>query len=161
MKTLIETIHLQFSDLHSRTIVLTNEIPVEMLFCKPEFMKGNFRAHSCGELLLRTTATVEQTFGGITTRLWDDPFEWTLPEEISTNQKIIEYLFEVEATRKRGFSLFKTDEDLYKEIPAPEEFKSIAKILIETIARAERFFGNAQTMYQFLIVKNSPPVLKT
>ena len=41
---------------------------------------------SCGEYILRSAAAVEQTFGGITTRLWDDPFEWTLPEALSTDR---------------------------------------------------------------------------
>ena len=49
--------------------------------------------------LLRSAAAVEQTFGGITTRLWDDPFEWTLPEKLSSTDLLIGYLNEVEQTR--------------------------------------------------------------
>jgi hypothetical protein len=33
---------------------------------------------SCGEQVLRSAAIVEQSFGGLTANLWDDPFEWTL-----------------------------------------------------------------------------------
>ena len=57
-------------------------------------------ADSCGEQVLRSAAIVEQTFGGLTANLWDDPFEWTLPETLSTSAKVIEYLNEVEATRQ-------------------------------------------------------------
>jgi hypothetical protein len=32
------------------------------------------------EQILRSARIVEQVSGGITANLWDDPFEWTLPE---------------------------------------------------------------------------------
>ena len=69
--------------------------------------------------ILRSAAAVEQTFGGITTRLWDDPFEWTLPEALSTNELILNYLNETEETRRKCFAFFASDEDLRREIPAP------------------------------------------
>jgi hypothetical protein len=110
---------------------------------------------SFGEYLLRSAAAVEQTFGGITARLWDDPFEWTLPEELATNAKIVEYLEEVEATRGRGFFFFKSDSDLAKQLPAPEELRSIFDILLETIARAEYFQGRAFAVFHMLA--GTPP----
>src|SRR4249920_2349939 len=58
---------------------------------------------SVGEQVLKSARIVEQTFGGITANLWDDPFEWTLPETLTTHEKLLEYLAEVEATRRRGF----------------------------------------------------------
>ena len=90
---------------------------------------------------------VEKTFGGITTRLWDDPFEWTLPEQLSTSALILEYLDEVEETRKKGFKFFNSDEDLRREMPAPEKLKSIFGILLGTIARAEHFQGRAFAVF--------------
>jgi hypothetical protein len=97
---------------------------------------------------LRSAGAIEQTFGGITTRLWDDPFEWTLPEELSTGELILNYLNEVEETRKRGFSLFQSDEDLRREMPAPEKLKTIFALLLETIARAENFQGRAVAVFR-------------
>ena len=69
------------------------------------------------EQILRSARIVEQVSGGITANLWDDPFEWTLPETLTTPETVLDYLREVEATRRRGFELIKT-EDLTKEIMA-------------------------------------------
>ena len=41
---------------------------------KLTFIGSRMRSASAG--------TIEQTFGGITANLWDDPFEWTLPETL-------------------------------------------------------------------------------
>lgn len=59
---------------------------------------------SVGEYIIRSASVVEQAFGGITTRLWDDPYEWTLPEKLATSELIGQYLDDVDASRKRdGF----------------------------------------------------------
>lgn len=113
---------------------------------------------SCGEFILRSAGAVEQTFGGITTRLWDDPFEWTLPEELSTTGKMIEYLGEVEETRRKGFTFFDSDDDLQREMPAPEKLKSIAAILLETLARAEHYEGRAYAVYQMFGTRKLPRI---
>jgi hypothetical protein len=92
---------------------------------------------------------VEQTFGGITATLWDDPFEWTLPETLSTPRLVEEYLSEVEATRRRGFALFHSDDDLSKEIAVPSgELKSLAALLCETLARAAHYQGRAYATFR-------------
>ena len=90
------------------------------------------------------------------TRLWDDPFEWTLPEELSTTVLMAEYLAEVEATRLKGFSLLKSDEDLRKEMPAPEKLKTIFEILLETVARSEHFQGRAFSIFQMFADEKLP-----
>ncbi len=113
---------------------------------------------SCGEYVLRSAGAVEQAFGGIMTKLWDDPFEWTLPEELSGGAKITEYLSEVEETRRRGFAFFNSDDDLRREMPAPEKLKSIAEILIETIARAEHFQGRAFSIFQMFSDEKLPRI---
>jgi len=105
---------------------------------------------SFGEAILRSAAAVEQTFGGIMTRLWDDPFEWTLPEELSTAEKIKEYIWEVEKTRVKGFAFLISDDELLKQIPAPECIKPIFEILIETLARAENLHGRANAIRELL-----------
>jgi hypothetical protein len=94
---------------------------------------------SCGESILRSGAMVEKTFGGITTRLWDDPFEWTLPETLTSTKELLEYFGEVEATRRRGFEFFKDDGDLLKAIMTPAGEKQLATLLLDTLVRARHY----------------------
>jgi hypothetical protein len=148
MKNLIEIFENQFLKLHTRSCQFVKLIPAERLYWQPREKEALFPVNSCGEFILRSAAAVEQTFGGITTRLWDDPFEWTLPEALSTNDLILNYLAEVEETRQKGFTYFTSDEDLRREIPAPERLKTIFRILLETIARAEHFQGRAFAVFQ-------------
>lgn len=147
MKTFIKTLDNQFNDLHKRSLEIIKITPADKLFWKPT---GNYSIFSCGEYILRSAGKVEQTFGGIMTRLWDDPFEWTLPEELSTHEKIFEYLNEVEATRNKGFAYFTSDEDLKKELPAPEEIKTLSILLLETLTQAENMQGRAVVIYQLI-----------
>ena len=102
----------QFERLHQRSCRFAALIPIEKIYWQPRETIHGLPIYSCGEYLLRSAAAVEQTFGGMTTSLWDDPFEWTLPEAMFDNQKILEYLGEVETTRKKGFALLKSDDDL-------------------------------------------------
>ena len=148
MKILLDTLNRQFSRLHESSCSFAGRIPADKLFWKPRELPRTFTMFSCGEYILRSAATVEQCFGGITTRLWDDPFEWTLPEKLSTNEKIIEYLKEVEQTRRKGIAFFSSDDDLQKNMPAPEKIKSIFEILVDTLARAEHFQGRAFAVFQ-------------
>ena len=148
MKSLINTFDRQFALLHERSVSFVQKIPPEKLYWQPFEQDALFPVNSCGEYILRSAGAVEQTFGGITVRLWDDPFEWTLPEKLSTKELILEYLNEAEETRQRGFAFFKSDEDLTKEMPAPEKLKSIAQILLETLARAENYQGRAFAIFR-------------
>lgn len=158
MKQLIDSFERQFAAVNSRSRELIELIPNERLFWKPREMSRVFTMFSCGEFILRSAGAIEQTFGGITTRLWDDPFEWTLPEELSTNDLILEYLSEVEATRKRGFALFASDDDLRREMPAPEKLKSLFTILLECVSRAEHFQGRAFAVFQMFSDEKTPPL---
>jgi len=103
---------------------------------------------SCGEYLLRSAGKVEMTFGGITTRLWDDPFEWTLPEKLATLAAVAQYLDEVESTRMKGFRFFTSDDDLRREIPAPEKIRPLAEILFDTLSEASHLQGRAFAIFQ-------------
>jgi len=156
MKSQIEVFDRQFFLINSRSNELLKRLPDEKLFWKPRQSNQSYRMFSCGEYLLRSAGAVEQTFGGIMTRLWDDPFEWTLPEELSTTVLMAEYLAEVEATRLKGFSLLKSDEDLRKEMPAPEKLKTIFEILLETVARSEHFQGRAFSIFQMFADEKLP-----
>lgn len=137
-----------FSRLHTRSSEIIRKIPTEKLFWQPFEKDILFPINSCGGFILRSAGKIEQTFGGITTKLWDDPFEWTLPEQLSTNQLILEYLDEVEATRKKGFAFFKTDDDLNKTLPAPVKIVSLFELLLETLTIAENYQGRAIVVFQ-------------
>jgi len=145
----------QFAQLHQRSCELLEKIPPESLYRQPSTGVNSFPLHSCGEYILRGAASVEQMFGGITTNLWDDPFEWTLPETLPTPEKVVEYLNEVEATRKRGFELFKSDEDLFKEIMAPSGNTQLLSLLLDTLVRAAHYLGSARAIFELLRAEES------
>ncbi|MBV9241663.1 MAG: hypothetical protein JO314_06615 [Acidobacteria bacterium] len=146
----------QFVGLDRLTRGLLEKLADHQLFQRPDGSAMSMTPFSCGEFLLRSAGAVEQTFDGLTTRLWDDPFEWTLPEKLSTRTAILQYLDEVEATRQRGFGFFTSDDDLCREIPAPEKMRTLAEILIDTLARASHLQGRAFVVYQALTGKKPP-----
>lgn len=144
MSKFVSSLDEQFARLHSRSLALLEAVPPDKLYWQPRESSGFFPVYSCGEHLLRSAGAVEQTFGGMTANLWDDPFEWTLPETLSTSAKIAEYLDEVEATRRRGFELFRDDEELLKELVVPSgERQTICALLLDTLARAVHHQGRA------------------
>ena len=137
----------QFAAIHQRSCELTEKIRPDWLYRQPLDTIG---ALSCGEHILRSAATVEQVFGGITVNLWDDPFEWTLPETLATPAKVIEYLREVEATRRRAFVVFKNDADLMKEIMAPAGRAQLVSLLLDALVRAAHHQGAAFEAFRLL-----------
>lgn len=148
MRQLIEILGGAFAATHSRTVELLAQTPDEFLYVRPRELPRTFTMFTVGEYILRSAASVEQTMGGITRRLWDDPFEWTLPEKLHTVKLIRGYLEEVEASRVEAFAFLSSDEDLLKQMPAPVDIKPIAAILTETLARAEHFQGRAFAVFQ-------------
>jgi hypothetical protein len=126
----LEVIDAQFRQLHLDATRLLATIPPDQLY------RDRDAAPSCGECLVRSAGAVERTFGGLTANLWDDPFEWTLPETLKTPADVLTYLNEVETTRLRGFSLLK-DGDLDRLIAvAPDELKLLSHLLRETLENA-------------------------
>jgi hypothetical protein len=150
MKNLIDSLDSQFLRLHIRSCEIIGEIPTKKLYWQPTKTHFQFPVNSFGANILRSGGKVEQTFNGITTRLWDDPFEWTLPEQLSTNELILEYLHEVETIRLKGFTLLQSDEDLHREFPAPIKMLTIFELLLETLTIAENFQGRATAIASFL-----------
>ena len=150
MNKFIEALDRQFAQLHRDSHKLIEVISPELLYHQPSGRSNSLPLHSCGEHLLRSAAVVEQTFGGITANLWDDPFEWTLPETLPTTDKVSGYLDEVEATRKHGFRLFKSDVDLVKEIMAPSGPTQLLPLLLDTLARAAHHQGRAWATFEIL-----------
>ena len=156
MKVILSSLERQFTSLDRRNRELLRLIPEAELFVRPRDIPNSMAIFSCGEYLLRSAAMVEMTFGGITTRLWDDPFEWTLPEKLFDRNSIHRYLDEVEQTRIHGFGFFGSDADLVKELPAPEELRPLIDVLLETIARAEHYQGRAFSVFQMLSDEKLP-----
>ncbi len=149
MDKFIEGLDQQFAQLHRHAHKLTEAISPDLLYRQPGRTTST-PGRSFGEHILRSAAIVEQTFGGLTTNLWDDPFEWTLPETLSTTARVAGYLDEVEATRQRGFQLFKTDADLLKEIMAPSGPTRLFPLLLDTLARAEHHQGRARATLEIV-----------
>lgn len=150
MDKFIEALDRQFAQLHHDSAKLIEVISPELLYHQPPGRSNSLPLHSCGEHILRSAAAVEQTFGGITTNLWDDPFEWTLPEALPTPDRVSGYLDEVEATRKDGFQLFRNDTDLVKEIMAPSGRTQLLPLLLDTLARAAHHQGRAWATLEIL-----------
>jgi len=95
------------------------------------------------ENLVRSAAAVEQMCGGLTSNLWDDPFEWTLPETLSNADRVVEYLSEVDLARARAFDAM-DDAALTKYVSVPSgESKMLISLLLETLVRASEFRGRA------------------
>ncbi len=89
------------------------------------------------EQILRSARIVEQVSGGITANLWDDPFEWTLPETLRTKDKLIGYVEEVRAARARAFQVFAHDADLLKIVMAPGGPTQLMSLLLDALVRAK------------------------
>ena len=101
--------------------------------------------------ILRSAAVVEQTCGGLTSNLWDDPFEWTLPETLSNPERIVEYLSEVDATRQRAFSSIEDDSALTKIISTPSGERLLISLLLDTLVRAAEYKGKALDRIQKMV----------
>jgi len=147
---ILKALNEEFVTVNRRSRELLALLDQDQLFRRPDGSPTSMTPFSCGEYLLRSAGRVEMTFGGITTRLWDDPFEWTLPEKLSTHLAILQYLDEVETTRLKGFSFFTSDDDLGREIPAPEKMRPLADILIDTVSQASHLQGRAFAIFQTL-----------
>jgi hypothetical protein len=110
----------------------------------PDLLYRTLPAVSIGESILRSAAKVEQTCGGLTANLWDDPFEWTLPETLSSADRIIEYLTEVEGALRRAFGAIADDTDLSKLVSVPSgEPVRLLRLLLETLIAAADQRGRA------------------
>lgn len=145
MNKSIDRLDAQFADLHTRSLDLIARLSREQLYAKSDGSADSF-----GEQILRSAAVVEQSFGGLTANLWDDPFEWTLPETLNAPAKVLEYLDEVEATRRHAFGSFESDDDLSKEIMTPAGRAQLLPFLLDTLRRARHHHQRAVTIYELL-----------
>ena len=149
MRTVIESFDQEFARLDLRARSLVKATPFEIFYRSPS--NAELGSHSTGELILRSAGAVEQTCGGLTSNLWDHPFEWTLPETLSTSHLVIEYLDEVENTRKHAFARFVDDGDLVKLISLPTgETQPLVNLLLETLLRAAGYQTRAAVILALL-----------
>ena len=146
-----------FARLHMNSCAIIENTPVEILYALPRLTASNPTPSqsgppsSIGESVLRAAAAIEQTFGGITANLWDDPFEWTLPEYLATPQKVKDHLAEVEALRRRAFSSFADDACLLKHVAVPTgQTQPLIDLVSETLRRAEDYQGQALAVFETL-----------
>ena len=147
---IVRSLDKRFTRLHELSLALVQAVPADKLYRQPLVERAlTLPIYSCGEHLLRSAAAVEQTFGGITANLWDDPFEWTLPEALPTPQHVAEYLGEAEATRRRAFGFISSDADLSKRIATPSgRARSLFSLAAETLARAAHHQGRAYATFR-------------
>lgn len=136
-RELVAHLDLQFARLIRDLKQLVTSIAPDLLYRRPPGV-------TIGENLLRSAATLEQVFGGLTANLWDDPFEWTLPETLSSPELVDEYLSEVDAARQRAFKSITGDRDLTKYVSGPSgEPQPLFALLIEALTKASNYHGRA------------------
>jgi hypothetical protein len=145
-RTHIDDLARQFADLHHARIETAKRAGDAYIYQTDQRHETDLWPISVGTYLIRSAAIVEQTFNGITTRLWDDPFEWTLPERLPTVDDLVAYFEEVEAARIRGFGFLRSDDDLSKSIPAPVALKTLDQLLTETIGRSTYYLSQAKSL---------------
>lgn len=142
----IESLDREFARLYAESCALVEITPDADLYAPTDPTSRSrsepIQLTSIGESVLRAAAAIEQTFGGITANLWDDPFEWTLPEYLGTPARVLAYLREVEETRKRAFSSFTDDGCLLKQVAVPSgQTQPLVDLLTSTLMRATAHLG--------------------
>ena len=141
---IVDQLDQQFGDLIESLKRLVQSVPPDLLY-------RNAPSVSIGENILRSAAAIEQTCGGITTNLWDDPFEWTLPETLFNAALIVDYLSEVDLSRQRAFKAIHDDSSLNKYISVPSgESRRLVDVLNETFATAKDYRGRAMATGKIL-----------
>jgi hypothetical protein len=151
-RAIVDLLDLEVASLLNSLSSLTRSVPNDLLYRR---MSGL----TVGENILKSAGVIEQTCGGITTNLWDDPFEWTLPETLSTTERILDYLSEVVTAKNRAFAFLGDDEVLLKYIAAPwSDNCQIIELLLQTLMKAAECRGKALATLEMLFhVDRMPP----
>jgi hypothetical protein len=154
-RLLIESFEQAFAKLDSQTRTVLHEVSDEMLYARTAPL--GVPDASIGELILKSAGSVEQTFGGLTANLWDDPFEWTLPETLSSKLLVSKYLDEVVEARTAFFARLKFDRELTKLVAVPSgDTQPLIRLLIGTLMRAAGYLERAAFLLA-LLSQASPP----
>jgi hypothetical protein len=143
-REIVDQLDREFAALIQSLKDLVRSIPSSLFYRTPP-------AVSVGVHIIRSAAVVEQTCGGLTANLWDDPFEWTLPETLSNADLIAEYLAEVDLMRQRLFASILDDSVLSKCISGPSgESRMLVSFLLETLVSAGDYRGRALAVSKIL-----------
>jgi hypothetical protein len=154
-REVVEILEQEFARLLAGLASLTQTVPAELLYRRPR--SAVLPVVTVGENILKSAALVEQVFGGLTSNLWDDPCEWTLPETLSNSDRIIEYLDEVNVGRQHGFACFTDDADLLKHVSVPSgESTRLLSLLLEALVRANEYQGRAVATLKLLADMGAP-----
>ena len=119
-------------------------------------LKDLARSAGPDQNILRSAAVIEQMCGGLVANLWDDPFEWTLPETLSNTDRIVEYLSEVDLARERAFNSIRDDGALTKLISTPGGERQLVSLLLETLIKSSDYHGRAVTTTKILSSEGTP-----
>ena len=155
--TTVEVIGGELERLHQNLIDVLAIIPEEKLYWKPFESDKFIRIYSCGELISHVGGIVEYAFNGITSNLWEEPFEWITREVLPTRSHVGAYLDEVARVRRMAFADFK-DEDLPKLIYFPNAASTtLGEILVKTLSHASHHRGQVYA-YVHLVTDARLPV---
>jgi hypothetical protein len=148
-REIVTNLDRQFAALLNTLKHLASSVPATLLYRNPP-------AASIGENILRSAAAIEQTCGGITSNLWDDPFEWTLPETLSNGDLIIDYLSEVDRLRQRAFDSITDDSALTMYVSTPAGERLLVDLLLETLQQSSDHRGRAVATIKILSGEGTP-----
>jgi hypothetical protein len=149
----IENLNREFIGVLSRLSSLIESTPADSMYHDRSGRSGE----SVGENAIKCAGTLEQTFGGLTTNLWDDPFEWTLPETLSTPDLIQQYLAEVDSARIRALASLVDDSALDKYIALPSgDQTTIRNLLLNALETARNYERKATEMLKTLVADDAP-----
>jgi hypothetical protein len=136
----LQNLEREFAELLLALKAFVRTVPDEMIYSLPSDRPGA----TVGVIVIKSAAVLEQTFGGLTSNLWDDPFEWTLPETLASGALIIRYLDEVDAARQRAFAFLADDSALTKRVSVPSDGQiSVSELLERTLLRAVSYQNEA------------------
>ena len=148
-RQIVQHLDREFASLISKLKDLVGSVQPDLLYQHPP-------AVSVGENILRSAAILEQTCGGLISNLWDDPFEWTLPETLSSPDLIVSYLSEVDRARQTAFSSINDDSALTRYISDPSGERLLISLLLETLAKASEHKGKAVATIKILSGEGTP-----
>jgi hypothetical protein len=148
-REIVSNLDRQFAALLNSLKDLASSVPSTLLYRNPP-------AVSIGENILRSAAAIEQTCGGLTSNLWDDPFEWTLPETLSNGDLIVDYLSEVDRQRQWAFNSITDDGALTKYVSTPAGERPLVDLLLETLLRSSDHRGRAVATIKILSGEGTP-----
>jgi hypothetical protein len=159
-REIVEILEQEFASLLEGLILFVESVPPDLLYRNsqaPDSQGSRMITPTLGEQVLKSAAVLEQTFGGLTANLWDDPFEWTLQETLSNANRIIEYIGEVDATRQRAFACFADDAALLKYVSVPSgKPRTLLSLLLDCLVRASSHQGQAITTFKILSAAGLP-----